>query len=148
LTKLVIGVDLKNGAVLTSGVPNTIERYPAMKEYKSTQFSPFNEACQNILFENPEAIGVAYKVLNCGCALICGASAGGEPIGTLRHITGQPMKRGSKPPICLKCRKDNGLERAVWQGIYWPGPQHEWPDKNLRISIGRKIFGDSYIEPD
>jgi hypothetical protein len=37
-------------------------------EFKSnTQFSPFNEACQAILFDRPEAIGVAYKVLDCGC---------------------------------------------------------------------------------
>jgi len=37
---------------------------------------------------------------------------------------------------------------VVWDGIYWPGSQSEWPDKNLRISIGRKIFGPGYMEPE
>ena len=113
-----------------------------------TLYSPFNEACLNILSEHPEAIGVAYKVLNCGCALICGASAAGEPLGFLQHISGQPVKRGSRPPICLKCRQDKGLDRVVWEGIYWPGAQSEWPDKDLRISIGRMVFGPAYTEPE
>ena len=119
-----------------------------MTDDRSTHHSPFNEACHKILYKHPEAIGVAYKVLDCGCALICGATAGGEPIGALHHISGQPIKRGNKSPICLKCRKDKGFERVVWEGVYWPGSQSEWPDKDLRISIGRKIFGNGYIEPE
>ena len=119
-----------------------------MTDDKSAGYSPFNEACQGILFEYPEAIGVAYKVLNCGCALICGASPGGDPVGRLHHISGQPVKKGSRPPICLKCRKDYGLDRVVWEGIYWPGAQSEWPEKGLRISIGQKIFGPGYMEPE
>lgn len=112
------------------------------------QLSPFYEACQIILFERPESIGVAYKILDCGCALLCGVSAGGDPIGTLRHISGQPVKKGAKAPICLKCRKSNGLDRVIWDGIYWPGAQREWPDKDLRLSIGRKVFGPTYMESE
>jgi len=119
-----------------------------MADNRGTQYSPFNEACQNILYEHPEAIGVAYKVLNCGCALICGATVAGDPLGTLHHISGQPVKGEGRSPICLKCRKDKGLDRVVWEGIYWPGPQSEWPDKDLRISIGRMIFGSGYMEPE
>jgi hypothetical protein len=119
-----------------------------MEDIKNTQVSPFNEACRKILFERPEAIGVAYKVLDCGCALLCGTSAGGDPTGNLQHISGQPVKKGRTPLICLKCKKDNGLDRVVWDGIYWPGFQSEWPDKDLRISIGRKIFGPGYMEPE
>ena len=70
-----------------------------MTDKNSTPYSPFNEACQNILIEHPAAIGVAYKVLNCGCAQICGATAGGDPIGTLHHISGQPVKQGGKSPF-------------------------------------------------
>ena len=110
------------------------------------QLTPFDEACQTILFDRPEAIGVAYKILDCGCALLCGVSAGGDPVGTLRHISGHIARKGTQPPTCLKCRKDNGLERVVWNGIYWPGSQHEWPDKELRFSIGRKVFGPIYME--
>jgi hypothetical protein len=125
-----------------------VERVLVMPANKSTHYSPFNEACQDILHEHPEAIGVAYKVLDCGCALICGASADGEPIGYLHHISGQPIGKTHKAPICLQCSKDKGLDRVVWEGIYWPGPQNEWPDENFRISIGRRIFGSGYIEPD
>ncbi len=119
-----------------------------MTDDKKKQYSPFNDACQNILMRHPEAIGVAYKVLNCGCALICGATASGDPIGKLRHLSGQPMKGGRPAPICLKCRQDDGLDRVVWEGIYWPGPQSEWPEKDFRIKIGRKIFGVGYMESD
>ena len=119
-----------------------------MEDIKKNQVSPFNEACRNILFEHPDAIGVAYKVLDCGCALLCGTSAGGDPAGSLQHISGQPVKRRTASPICLKCKKDNGLGRVVWDGIYWPGSQSEWPEKDLRISIGRKIFGPGYMEPE
>jgi hypothetical protein len=119
-----------------------------MEKTRNTQFSPFNEACRQILSAHPEAIGVAYKVLDCGCALLCGTSAGGEPVGKLRHISGQPAKKGNTDLICLKCKKNDGLDRVVWNGIFWPGSQSEWPEKELRISIGRKIFGSGYIEPD
>ena len=75
-------------------------------------------------------------------------SAGGDPIGKLHHLSGQPMKGGRQATICLKCRQDDGLDRVVWEGIYWPGPQSEWPEKDLRIKIGRKIFGVGYMESD
>ena len=119
-----------------------------METNKNTSFSLFNETCQTILVEYPEAIGVAYRALDCGCAVLCGVSAGGDPIGALQHVSGQPIKRGSKPPICLKCRKKNWLDRVVWDGIYWPGSQSEWPEKDLRITIGRKVFGPGYTESD
>ena len=112
------------------------------------RYSPFDEACRLILYENPEAIGVAYKILNCGCALICCTSVEGDPIGSLHHVSGQSLKKGKKEPICLKCHQDKGLDRVVWEGIYWPGSQSEWPDKDLRLSIGRKVFGSGYMEPD
>ena len=119
-----------------------------MEDIKNTQISPFNEACRKILFERPEAIGVAYKVLDCGCALLCGTSAGGAPVGGLKHISGQPVKKGNTPPICLKCKKDTGLDRVIWEGIYWPGTPQEWPEKDLRVSIGRRVFGPGYTEPE
>ena len=119
-----------------------------MKKEKHQTDTPFSEACQKILAEFPLAIGVAYKVLDCGCALLCGMSAGGDPIGTLQHISGQPIKKGARLPICLKCKKDNGLDRVVWEGIYWPGSPPEWPEKDLRVSIGRKVFGSGYMEPE
>ena len=75
-----------------------------MKKNQDNSDTPFSEACQKILAAFPLAIGVAYKVLDCGCALLCGMSAGGDPIGTLQHISGQPIKKGARLPICLKCK--------------------------------------------
>ena len=119
-----------------------------MKKKQDNTDTPFNEACQKILAEFPIAIGVAYKVLDCGCALLCGMSTGGDPIGALQHISGQPITKGARLPICLKCRKDSGLDRVVWEGIYWPGSQQEWPDKDIRIAIGREVFGPGYREAE
>ena len=106
----------------------------------------FSDTCRDILTQYPEAIGVAFKWLDCGCSVVCGVSAHGEPVGPLIHVNGQPALKGRKPPICLKCRRDKSLERVVWQGIHWPGDESELPDKSLRISIGKKVFGPDYSE--
>ena len=75
-------------------------------------------------------------------------SALGNPIGELIHVSGQPAQKGKKPPICFTCKKDADMERVIWEGIHWPGDENELPDKNLRLSIGRNVFGPGYIEPD
>ena len=98
----------------------------------------FEEACLNIILDYPEAIGVAYKGLDCGCALICGVSVSGQPLGPLTHVPGQAA-------ICLPCKMDDGLKRrVVREGIYWPGDETERPDLELRNRIGRKVFGPGY----
>ncbi len=119
-----------------------------MQENKEFTSNHFERACRNILVDYPDTIGVAYKVLDCGCTLLCGFSAQGNPVGTLLHIAGQPERKGIKPPICLKCKIDNGLKRVVWEGIYWPGNENEKPDKEFRLLIGRQVFGTGYFEPD
>jgi hypothetical protein len=103
-------------------------------------------SCQQILTQHPEAIGVAFKWLDCGCSLLCGVSAKGDPVGTLVHFSGQVSTKGRRAPICFKCKKDGGLDRVVWQGIHWPGDPDEYPDKELRLWIGRKVFGPGYVE--
>jgi len=107
----------------------------------------FRETCQQILDEHAEVIGIAFKWLDCGCSLVCGVSAKGDPIGALIHISGQPVKKDRRPVICLKCKRDSGLDRVVWQGIHWPGDKNELPERGLRLSIGRKVFGEAYSEP-
>ncbi len=119
-----------------------------MEEKTNFQSTAFDQASQEILRTYPEAIGVAFKFLDCGCSLLCGVSAKGDPIGELRHVSGQPLKKGKKPPICFKCKRDSGLQRVIWEGIHWPGDESERPEKKLRLAIGRTIFGSGYIEPD
>jgi hypothetical protein len=41
-----------------------------------------------------------------------------------------------------------GLDRTVWEGIYWPQDTARLPDKAYRIAIGREVFGPGYIEAD
>ena len=108
--------------------------------------SAFEEACARLLLLNPTAIGVAFKWLDCGCSLICGVTAQGEPVGQLEHVSGQISKWGRKMPICLQCRRDDGLNRTIYQGIHWPGDDSEKPERVLRLQIGRNVFGPGYTE--
>ncbi len=104
------------------------------------------ETCEQILVDHPDAIGVAFKWLDCGCSLLCGVSAKGNPVGKLVQISDQIPQAGGKSNTCRQCRKDGGLERVVWQGIHWPGEESELPEKDLRLFIGRRVFGPSYAE--
>ncbi|MDJ0809352.1 MAG: hypothetical protein QNJ48_13200 [Desulfobacterales bacterium] len=107
----------------------------------------FTALCMQILNAYPEAIGVAYKVLDCGCALLCGVSASSQPLGPLRHLSGQPRPSDRRAPICLKCKRDDGLRnRVVREGIFWPGTISERPELELRNLIGRSVFGAHYNE--
>lgn len=107
----------------------------------------FESACMQILHEHPEAIGVAYKGLDCGCALLCGVSAKARPLGPLQHVSGQSGTEKNKRPICLMCKMDDGLqERVVREGIFWPGTAGEKPDRELRDRIGKQVFGPDYRE--
>jgi hypothetical protein len=93
-----------------------------MEEKTNFRSTAFDAACQTIFIEQPEAIGVAFKFLDCGCSRLCGVSAQGDPLGELVHVSGQPA--------------------------HWPGDESELPDKELRLAIGRNVFGPGYIEPD
>ena len=107
----------------------------------------FDTLCMEILNAFPEAIGVAYKGLDCGCALLCGVSASSQPLGPLRHLSGQPRRPDRRTPICLRCKIDDGLRgRVVREGIFWPGSIDERPDIELRNLIGRSVFGPHYEE--
>jgi hypothetical protein len=107
----------------------------------------FEKACARILNTHPEAIGVAFKWLDCGCVLLCGVSGRGDPVGSLEHIASH-AESTRKAPICLQCQRDSGLSRVVWQGFHWPGRPEERPAPELRRAIGRKVFGEGYSEPD
>lgn len=117
-----------------------------MSQEDRYEHSEFNLACQRLLGDNPSAIGVAYQILDCGCAYLCSVSAAGEPVGQMVHIAGQVGPGGAA--VCFKCKLDGSFKRSVWQGIYWPGERSRWPERRLRVSIGRAVFGPTYMEAD
>lgn len=106
----------------------------------------FLQACNQIFDLYPEAIGVAYKGLDCGCSLMCGVSAQGQPLGELQHVPNVGSGSGTGALICLQCKQDNGLQRVVNQGIAWPGTEAERPEAALRVAIGKAVFGQEYVE--
>ena len=106
----------------------------------------FMRTCNQIFQDFPEAIGVAYKGLDCGCSLMCGVSAQGYPVGELQHVAGASGESGADALVCLACKRDDGLQRVVNQGIMWPGTRAEWPDPSLRLKIGKAVFGPAYEE--
>ena len=110
------------------------------------EHSEFNIACSRLLEAFPTAIGVAYQILDCGCAYMCSVSAEGHPMGEMVHVSGKVSPSGS--PICFKCKLDSSFKRSVWQGIYWPGERTSWPQRNIRVSIGQAVFGPAYMEAD
>jgi hypothetical protein len=110
------------------------------------EHSEFNLACSRLLQAFPSAIGVAYQILDCGCAYMCTVSPGGEPMGEMVQVSGKTSPGGA--PICFKCKLDSSFKRSVWQGIYWPGDRSDWPDRAVRVSIGQAVFGSSYTEAD
>lgn len=117
-----------------------------MNHEDSYEHSEFNLACSRLLEEYPAAIGVAYQILDCGCAYMCSVSADGAPLGAMVHISGKTGSGGA--PICFKCRMDGSFKRSVWQGIYWPGDRSSWPDRGIRIAVGQAVFGPGYMEAD
>ena len=74
------------------------QRYPMTQKANWKATSAFETHCMEILNAYPEAIGVAYKGLDCGCALVCGVSAASQPLGQLRHLSGQPKQTDRRPP--------------------------------------------------
>jgi hypothetical protein len=126
---------------------NNLTRVKNMKKDMDWKMNEFEMTCAQVILEEPEAIGVAYKGLDCGCALACGVSATGEPLGRMRYVSGQPLPVMGMQPVCLRCKMDDGLEnRVVREGIYWPGAEHERPEFELRNRIGKSVFGDAYEE--
>ena len=83
----------------------TDQEMGAMEEKTNFRSTAFDGACQTILTACPEAIGVAFKFLDCGCSLLCGVSAQGNPVGELIHVSGQTARKGKKTADLLYMQK-------------------------------------------
>lgn len=111
----------------------------------------YSEIVDIILAARNDAVGVAFRELDCGCARLCGVSRQGRPVGEVYNLSGQPTTRNLEPLVCLKCyrAKRFAVERTARQGILWAaGPDRQTAEDERRL-IGQTVFGDGYSdEPD
>ena len=118
-----------------------------MEKSKLVRMEALKNICNRLVMKHPDAIGMAMIELDCGCVNICGVSIRGEPVGSINTIvTGSEGETTS--PICSRCLASKGRisGRVVNQRIIWPGDVKEQPDIDLRLFIGRKVFGEDYLE--
>jgi hypothetical protein len=104
--------------------------------------------CNRLVMKHPEAIGMAMIELDCGCVNICGVSIRGEPVGSINTIVASSETGDRRSPICRRCLVSKGRisGRVVNERMIWPGKVNEQPDRDLRLFIGRKVFGENYLE--
>ena len=93
-----------------------------------------------------DAVGVAFRELDCGCARLCGVSRKGDPVGEVYNVSGQPSTRNLEPLVCLRCYRDKrfAVERTARQGILWAEGFRQDTRPEERLRIGRAVFGDDY----
>ncbi len=101
--------------------------------------------CEDLVLKHPEAMGIAYMQLDCGCINICGVSGKGDPVGGMQAISGRSQEDET---VCLKCYRDKKIDwgRVIDKGLIWPGEKSEKPDEGLRMTIGKQVFGPDYTE--
>jgi hypothetical protein len=106
------------------------------------------EIAEIIFASRRDAVGVAYRELDCGCARLCGVSRRGAPVGEVYNISGQPATRNLEPLVCLRCYRDKrfAVERTARQGILWADRPERRVDVDQRAEIGQAVFGDGYRE--
>ena len=112
---------------------------------ESSRREELKAVCEDLILQRPEAMGVAYMELDCGCINSCGVSAKGDPVGEMQAIAG--YSRG-EDTVCLKCYRDKKIDwsRIIDKGLIWPGEDSERPDEKLRMAIGMRVFGPDYSE--
>ena len=104
------------------------------------------EIVEIIMAARADAVGVAFRELDCGCARLCGVSRKGDPVGEVYNYSGQPTTRNLEPLVCLKCYRDKrfAVERTARQGILWADIPDRRTEEDERYTIGQTVFGDGY----
>jgi len=110
-----------------------------VKETQDYQETAIKNATHILLSKYPEAVGVVYWILDCGCIKMCCVSEKGDPIGGTLLTSGQSVPGQDTIFVCHKCMVDRGpsSERIVDQGIAWVRPL----GKEHRKLISAKVFG-------
>jgi hypothetical protein len=108
----------------------------------------YSELFEIIMAARTDAVGVAFRELDCGCARLCGVSRKGDPVGDVYNFSGQPATRNLEPLVCLKCYRDKrfAVERTARQGIFWADTPGRQTGADERHRIGQAVFGDGYHE--
>lgn len=106
----------------------------------------YEEIADIIFASRQDAVGVAFRELDCGCARLCGVSRKGRPVGEVYNVSGQPATRNLEPLVCLQCYRDKrfAVERTVRQGILWADRPKRQTEPEERARIGFTVFGDGY----
>ena len=119
-----------------------------MKEPAGHSFKALKDICHKIVMKHPDAIGMATIELDCGCINFCGVSFNGEPVGSIFSIPANQEAENDNSLICFKCLEKKGgiTERIVNQGLIWPGDENEIPEEEIRLHIGREVFGPGFSE--
>jgi hypothetical protein len=119
-----------------------------MKEPAAHRFKTLKKICHRIVMKHPDAIGMATIELDCGCINVCGVSSNGKPVGSIMNIPAHQETDNDNSLICYKCfEKKRGItDRIVNQLLIWPGGENEIPEEEIRLYIGRSVFGPGYLE--
>jgi hypothetical protein len=106
----------------------------------------FAEIAEIILASRKDAVGVAFRELDCGCAYLCGVSRGGDPVGEVYNVSGQPATRNLEPLVCLRCYRDKrfAVKRTARQGILWAVDADRRTQPQERDLIGQAVFGEDF----
>lgn len=103
------------------------------------QWNVVNKWLGHVRSSNPEAIGLAVLVFDCGCLQAGPFDANGDQAGTVVHL-GQLIDDETK--LCEKCVIDGGAQERVEKPFllfFQPCPL----GKEERDRIGAKIFCES-----
>jgi hypothetical protein len=119
-----------------------------MKEPAGHSIKALKEICNRIVVKHPDAIGMATIELDCGCINVCGVSFKGEPVGSIMSIPAHQEAENDNSVVCFKCleKKSEVSDRIINRGIIWPGDENEIPAEEIRLYIGREVFGPGFSE--
>jgi hypothetical protein len=95
---------------------------------------------KHIKHTNPNAVGVAYLVLSCGCMQGGPFDQNGDQAGPIEHFLTQ--SDGDSIKICAECMKDGGPpERVVESAMLFFDPETMTDEQKERLC--NKIFCES-----
>lgn len=122
------------------------EMFESRKNILEYRQKAIDKTLTYIFSKDPEAIGAVIFELDCGCMRICGVAETGEPAGDMIMVFGNPKNEKTGIQECEKCDADGGAnsDRCVNKAMVWPGAESEMPSKDVRLAIGKKVFGDEY----